>query len=88
MDKARRLHERLERAPYKQVEHDLGDVLEDDILEAYQLVVAGCSKCRRANCDTEEIPKGKGNEKGEGKSRSTCRVDPDECMHPANQLTA
>ncbi|CAK0852939.1 unnamed protein product [Prorocentrum cordatum] len=87
MDKARKLHERLKHASYKQVEHDLDDVLEDDILEAYQLVVARCSKCRRASCDTEDIPKGKGNETGKGKSRSTCRVDPDGCIHPADQLT-
>ncbi|CAK0806425.1 unnamed protein product, partial [Prorocentrum cordatum] len=58
MNKARKLHERLKHASYKQVEHDLGDVLEGDIPEAYQLTVAGCSKCRRASCDTEKIPSG------------------------------
>ncbi|CAK0910519.1 unnamed protein product, partial [Prorocentrum cordatum] len=87
MDGASKLHERLKRASYVQIEHDLGDVLEDDILEACHLVAAGCSKCRRASCDAEEIPKGKGSEKGKCKSRSTCRVDPGECIHPADQLT-
>ncbi|CAK0858741.1 unnamed protein product, partial [Prorocentrum cordatum] len=33
IDKARRLHERLRHASHKQVEHDLGDALEEDILE-------------------------------------------------------
>ncbi|CAK0847195.1 unnamed protein product [Prorocentrum cordatum] len=84
MDEARKLHERLKHVSYKQMGHD---VLGGDILEAYQLVVAGCSKCRRASCDTEEIPKGKGSEKGTCKSRGACRIDPDECIHPAGQLT-
>ncbi|CAK0854830.1 unnamed protein product [Prorocentrum cordatum] len=87
LDKARTLHERLKHASYKKVEHDLGDVLEDDILEAYQLVVAGRSKCRRASHVTQEVPKGKGNEKGKGKSQSACGFDPDKCIHPADQLT-
>ncbi|CAK0834935.1 unnamed protein product [Prorocentrum cordatum] len=87
MDKVRRLHERLRHASYKQVEHDLSDVLENYILEAYQQVVAGCNKCRRASYGAEDIPKGKGSEKGKGKLRTSCRVDPDECVHPADQLS-
>ncbi|CAK0849447.1 unnamed protein product, partial [Prorocentrum cordatum] len=87
MDKARRQHERSKYASYRQAEHDLGDVLDQDVLEAYLQVVAGCSKCRRASRDTEDIPKGKGTGKGKGKLRTSSRVDPDECVHPADQLS-
>eukprot|EP00959_Pyramimonas_sp_CCMP1952_P059673 1246415-Pyramimonas_sp.AAC.1 len=41
-----------------------------------------------ASHDTENIPKGKGSEKGKGKLRTSCRVGPDECVHPESSRSA
>ncbi|CAK0897251.1 unnamed protein product [Prorocentrum cordatum] len=71
------------RASYTQVAHDLGDALEEDILEAYQQGVAGCNERRSAAglVTSQNIPRqGKNSEKGTGKLRAPCRVDPDECV--------
>ncbi|CAK0808101.1 unnamed protein product [Prorocentrum cordatum] len=58
MLKARALHERTGHSSYEKIADEFGDVIEEGVLEAYELVVKNCDECRRGKKTYASLPRG------------------------------
>ncbi|CAK0825490.1 unnamed protein product [Prorocentrum cordatum] len=96
MMKARALHEKTKHASYMQIEEDFGEVLEEGVLEAYEVVVNNCAVCRKDKKIYDTVQRGINNKEfwmdGSGsshKGKSQGKTDPssDHCEHPKEKLT-
>ncbi|CAK0798712.1 unnamed protein product [Prorocentrum cordatum] len=63
MLKARALHERTGHSSYEKIADEFGDVIDEGVLEAYELVVTNCDECRRGKKTYASVQRGaKGSE--------------------------
>ncbi|CAK0847357.1 unnamed protein product [Prorocentrum cordatum] len=58
MLKARALHERTGHSSYEKIADEFGDMIEEGVLEAYELVVKNCDECRRGKKTYASVQRG------------------------------